>query len=456
MISFLVEVLTYPFRRRIYGKSDLENFSNGIQKYMDSMQLSTGLPAAEGFNNYVGARISTSEQFSGVKAPDGKPISEKLGANTDQARDAKAAIDEALLLSPSTSRALVNFNADIAAVTALIQDKDANYNPADVVSFLQGVKGKAVASITKQHETEKKALLALFDPAVNLGFINNLKASLGGEPTDDQIKQVKSTMVGELEKSQTKELAAFTKNLDEPIKKMHTEAQKERDRITFLANLYENNKKMRAVIDQLAEDNKQKDGSEVVVALNGNEMSAKFKGINVKDLKTMETVTGRSINMSADGTFTMKLPNRFFSSSYYRGGLNLLKADMRSIAQGVKASGYEYITMSVTHKDKDHALVLAREAYEACRATGFDASKITIEVNGKKMTPQEIFAENPSALQAANAQGDLYATKSAKKSEPVPKEMPTAEFRELIKARRNAAEVPEQQEEEALNDQVQP
>jgi hypothetical protein len=175
-------------------------------------------------------------------------------------------------------------------------------------------------------------------------------------------------------------------------------------------------------------ENKPQDGT-VVAQMNNDEKGAMFKGLKPSDLKTLQTITGRTITTekTPDGvTFTMSFPNRM-DIAYHYSAEEKKKADWMGLAGAVRASGHDSITLKFSHgKDEQYAMKQGRLAFEAARESGFDLSKITIEVNGKSYTgdkiQSELFKDDPTSY----ARIDGLAETAKKAREEALKESKTA------------------------------
>lgn len=406
-LSQLVEWVTYGPRRAMYGKTNLEGFAGDISEFEKSLRFDaeSSFAAEDAFDTYAGTRTSDMSGFAKIKTPDGTSVTKKLAEGIKEKNPAAintaAAIRTALKLAPNTIKIKNDFNQEVETINQYIKSPNTQYHPADLVSHLHEIKGQSAQAIRAQHKIEIDAIKTLFK---NPEFTEQLAAALGIEKENaEQIAQTERDMIRSLKTNHAEQLKAFSASLDKPIKEMHLEAQKERDRVSYLANLYNNNKNMQEIISQTAEDLAKKDRAKVT--LDPKNKTVIFQGLDVASLPMLQTITGRQITHDKkNNTFTMQLPNRLLSSSYYRGSLNRMRGDMLSIAQAVKACGHEYITMSVQHTDPEHAKELALEAFMAAREAGYDTSKITIEVNGKKTPVGEL--GNSSKVQAAEVRAE--------------------------------------------------
>jgi|GEM_PF-6449594 len=404
-----------------------------LEKYSSSLGLGKDQEAAKAFDTYSGSRIQSINNFSKIEIGEdtvGEILAaDKKAGNPNAGITAlKEAIAKALQQQNDTKNANIAFNEFMASIQTNVEDPDSDRSPKDWVSALQEAEIKAIEAIKTQHDAEKKALEQNITPQM-------LSAAL--DCTEDQAKKIKTDMIESLKKSQQKELAQF----ENSVKKSIIEIHKEQDRVTFLAALYESSSEMRAEIDRLAAENSKGKDSNVAVEYNSAEGLATFKGIKVEDLKIIKAITsGRDITKIPPGTFSMKLPNRWWAPLYSGGYTKGMKADLMTMAMAVKASGYSSITMSVSHKkDKDHAVELGRAAYAACRESGFPIEEIVIKVNGKVMSRDELFADAPSLLQAIDTRAASYDKERSTTKTP---KTPTDHFKDEMQKGREAAPAP--------------
>ena len=145
----------------------------------------------------------------------------------------------------------------------------------------------------------------------------------------------------------------------------------------------------------------------------------------------------------------MEFPHHYFRPDYWHSSHNKPKLDMMSIAGAVRASGFDSITMTIDNKNGENAMELARVAYEACLETGFPAKGISLVVNGKKMSANEVFATCPSRLTAAHAKASQNEETEKEINEKVNKGQEIERFKTDLNAGRlaNKAAIAEAQNE---------
>ena len=380
-----------------------EEQSKLTDKYRSSFRFSKNLPSANLFDAYAGARATNADVFSKLISRDGSTIAQKLGAGGPGTAELKTAISEALHITPKTTAARETFAAKMAEIKQGIKNNDVEFLPGKLENRLYDIREDALKAIIMQHTDEKTAIEAKFRDPV---FLGHLATGLGVVDKDQQ-NTLKKDMLHTLTQAQNKELAAFDKGMNDPIKKMHQDAQVDRDRLALLATvrLNKDNIEFQEEIRRLAQKAAELEGAapsgNVSVGIDGETGSAILRGIDVKDLQKMKTLSGLPITNNGDGSFSIQLPHRLMP--YYQSGQNYTKADIMSIVLAIKACGKPGIEMYAKHKDPDVAKELGRVEYEACRLQGYEAKDIVImvEVDGKmtKMSGDELFAECPSRLQ---------------------------------------------------------
>lgn len=449
LLSSAWNAITYPLRRLHYGQSSASGLESGISnidkeslinKYRGSYSLNNGQAATDSFDVWNNSRIQNAEALSAIKGPDDKPITDKIhekSTNEDclfVLRD----LNEVFAMQPTTQQAMADFKKNLDAANRYITDEHSAYHPGDFAQYLTEERNKALTAIKQQYDWEFKALETKFK---NPDFTNALKQSLG-ITTDKPVDAIQASMKNALEEEKKKTVAEFEKGINEHIKKLHESAQTERSRINFIATLYENNQNMKRIIDHL---NAERRDAEASIEFDKKTGRATFKGISIDDIIKMngflESTTGRKIERAADGTFSMQLPNRFFSAGYYSDGglgLNRRATDFLCLASAVRSCGYPKITMSVSHSDPEHAEELARQAYQACRDAGYDDKDITIKVNDKAMKADEIFKKEPSLLRAI----DSSAKRNQETRESSDSRRSAQAFRQAVEVIRDTAAPP--------------
>lgn len=412
-IASIVETplnMYHYFKNPNFSAIPIQDFSSAGADYVASME-SSEFKVIKSFESYEANRINNFNSFAKLKAADDKPVGSKLSEAANGAEDSKKSAQAiethfkvALSLSVQTKAAKNQFNETIA----FLSDQSKTFPPAVISNELMKARNTLLSSIKQQQETEIKKLDELSSKPP---FVADVKKALGFD-NDDQVKNFMQESIETLKKSHENQIKAVENTFNSSVTKLSQDAQKERDRITLFAMLDKNNKNMKKIFDELALKIAENNGTCSISIGKGSitDSSERFKGISLKDIsERLETATGKKIHYdNASGSISMQMPNRYFSPLYYRGGRNRLQADLMTMAQFVKAEGNNAIIMSLTHSDKEHGMLLAREAYTACRNAGFDTSNISINLNGEKIDVNKLFEQAPSSRQAAEASATQF------------------------------------------------
>ena len=421
---------------RLFSPPEMERM---YQEYIASIDLADGLKCTDAFETYTTSRVTDldglskiktgDEKSDGVKTPDGKSMAEKLKidppkkdpteAEKKREEDVKAVkeavkkvFSEALELDEATLQAREDYEQTIKAMNAVIAQRPPKFNIGGIASYLQEVRKTTTNAIEKQHQKEIAEITKLFDEPSD--SLDNIKSTMGLDSAEE-IKKFKDDTLGVIKKNHKEELSKLDDTLSAEITNLHNCAQSNRDRISYLAIMYENNAFMKKEIDRLARENQEKnpgiENENPVIALGSSKNGipiALLQGIKVTDMPIIESITGRKIHYDKDSnTFSMELPN--VGLFYYNSFNQSVDDDLRSLAQAIRACGYQKITMTVDYADEKYAMEIGRKQFEACARTGFDPNpdpndkdkkvkNITIMVNGKEVSAKDLFKDEPKRL----------------------------------------------------------
>lgn len=410
----------------IYQSTTLDKLSpednaRRITAYRTSLGFdAANLPGEGVFDQYVGAHSHSADDFAKV-AVAGGTFAEKLKAAGANAIPLQTSIANALALTPETIKAQNEYKTRMGWVDKAIKDTNSEFYAGNMVSFLHKSVSNAKKAISTQHAAEKTALEALFKTPT---FDNDLNTALGGALSTAELSNVKKDMLASLQESQKNDLTEFNKGTDKPLTQMHTAAKLERNRVNELARLSEQSENMKKEIERAYQQNRQKGTANLTIGQQKNGRAASLKGVKITDLRFIESITGLIITPSKTGTdkngkdtysFSMQLPHRYLRADYYLSSHNKIKADMLSMVGAVKAAGYSAVTLRLDHPDSEHAMKLARAAYEAAIELGFDTKDITLIVNGEKTSADKAFGNSSGDLKAAHekAAANTRAEKAA-------------------------------------------
>jgi len=255
------------------------------------------------------------------------------------------------------------------------------YRPDNLLTYLQTEKTDALKKITKQQEADIDAIItAIADPAEQ------------------------SKMIVRLKESQKSQYDVFEKAFIADSTALHQAAKLEQKRVSFFALMRQENEEIRKKINNAYMN---KGAGHVDVSMGGESAVLKDRTLDemmeiITDVQgNFKSLTGQSISAqkTASGayTFSIQYPSTMWSR-YYSHRSNRSKVDALVMANLLKLSGEENPVVRVDgfQKNPAIALKLARDLYEAAREVGYPEKNITVIINGKKQTVDELFKDAPS------------------------------------------------------------
>ena len=446
---------------RSYDPKALEKFTPEeqaklIKEYKDSLGLdASSLPTPELFDLLLKTRFKELRDFSQVSAIKGALDSKEEDVIHSLA-EVDSEIKEALEPKGELDR-ITEIKKEMANIAAEISaNVGSKYHPRAMVDTLHKLQAEAVEAVRKQQEEEKKILTEKFD---DHAFQSKLNTAFKFSDTQRDI--FKKDLLGALEESHKKQIEEFEKAIKEPVTKMHAAVARENRRVSYLATLYKHNEAMKQVIDELHNEKSHDKTVGVTIGPDGDRISAKLKDIDIYDIPTLETVTGRKVHVDKDNkTFHIEFPRRAWAllsplnregKKYYNSADDLMAQDILSVVGAVRATGANSINLNAEHPNQETALEIARKGFEQSRYVGFDEKKIKVTVNGKVMTVDELFKDAPQLKQNIDAQAATAAKERAEiraRSEPK-KEKTVTEFRQNVSDGRQKADAEAKAEAEA-------
>ncbi|WP_028387965.1 hypothetical protein [Legionella fairfieldensis] len=361
------------------------------------------LKSTTAFKDYYAKRITGLSGFSSLKRGD-TSYAELFKADSEDNKTIKGELAKALEFTPLNQKRYNKLNSDLKSLGDRMKSGQ-SWPPGAVASYLADTKAKSEKVLQAQHAEEEKNIKNLFTQPQ---FVNALKTSLHLE-NDTQVDDIKNDMLNHLKKGQEERVQEFQKSINDDITQKKEEARKEFERVSYFAQAFLRKGVMQDEINRIAHEKNPLD--EEVLTTNQQGISAHLKGIEVNDLKKLETIRGTEISKNGD-SYSVKIdgPKMLFSWPWPLSALaeDAILKDLTSLAMTIKASGAKGITMNVHHSDPKKAEELARHSYEACIDAGFPPEAITIQVNGEtKVSPKgknqeaknELFNNHPHRLQ---------------------------------------------------------
>ena len=343
--------------------------SDQYKNRVKNLKFQGQITGDDAFDAFETQRINDLKQFIDVKIDD-KPIYNALRDSYD-----KKSINDAIKLSEDTKKAKNDFKEQMDALKERL-GLEPPATPIDVADYITCLKDQGIQAIKAQEKLEIDNIETLFKDAT---FIEILKDELTISH-DEDLDPIKNDMIEALKKSHAKELSVFSKKVTETItnniNKFNVQRAAEISRL--MANSETANE-----IKHMLEETRKSDGHIAGQGQNTNE-NPDINNEILKKLKKARTDSGILINNN-EGVFSIKLPHRIIGDPrYYLSAKDNIKQDMKCLAAMVHLSGSKTIIMTVRHADDKYAQYLARKAYEACRAEGFDEKNITIKIAGQQ------------------------------------------------------------------------
>lgn len=410
---FLHKYLKTTSKLEQFAPEKMQNFLN---TYKESMAAHSSVGGGEAFNTYVSNRFSTINSFAKIQLENEETLGnlfkdiDKNGdpASKQAAKAIKDSLVKAFTVLPKTETATKDFATNIETLNDMMKKSPLAIEA--VANHLHVIKSDALSAIKLQQEDDKTKLEALFkDPAFNQNLIKSLNLS------ENELPKVQKNMLDALEKQAKQELSQFDTILNTELLKLHSNNMNELYRIGFLANVRNINDFNQAIFNNIAKQ-KAPPGQPLQVGQDSAVQADDFKDLSIAqlfsptDVKSnigkIKTLTG--LDMTYDGkTFTVELPKW---GPYYHDTHDKMLYDMNLVAQAVRASGHDSITMSVNYpaseKDEDQSkrefvMEMGRKAYHSALMAGFEPDKIAVKVNGKVMSADELFASHPAERKKA-------------------------------------------------------
>lgn len=317
----------------------------------------------------------------------------------------------------------------------------------------------------KAIEAQQKKELEDFKAELNKpDFSKKIEKALGKTP--EEVEEIKKNLIKEMEETHSKQLNAFNDSAKANLTILDKASALENKRLIFTGQLESwkdqlsasQRDKMEQEMMRAREDSLKRRGMEAparntraYVDFEKNTVSA----INPEDLDFIISLSGKKLHHTKGkegepGLWTASMPSRILSPFYYLSNKELPKVDMLTMAQAVRASGFDSITMTINFDDEKTRKQRARQAYEAALEAGFPPGLLPGEEkkdekeqvrgihlkdgSGKEIKPEEIFSANELRLlheKAAEKREKLNKlVKDAPRQEP--SEQLTKQYRKEI------------------------
>lgn len=378
-----------------FSPQSLQQISDEYLGYLPSIGLGTNAKlATDAVDKFVANRVNDVLSLKEAKTPDGALIHEKLSDTDPDKKDAikavKNEINQILDGKALEQGAQKEYKESMGAFQKLLAG-DKKFHVQELNGLLEEITNNTRTTLEDRQKDEINQLEALFEDET---FQANLTAALD-LPEDEAenteaLAAVKESMRKDLENAHTKQLDDFNKEVDNAKVELHKAAEQQLKAFLFMADLSKNDPKMQAMIEQLAEKNR---SGATNVSVHISEDRADISCVNLDQLTFIQRLGGGKITPKKDDegnlVYSLDMGMKFTNPRYYFNDHH--KKDMETMAQAIRASGSETITMSLTFKNEKVAEERARQAFEASLKSGFPPEKINIKVNGQLYTykPEE-------------------------------------------------------------------
>jgi hypothetical protein len=436
-------------------------------KYRDSLGLGPDVNfGATAFADYEKNKVQNHTGFKTVIRKDGENdvtletlLKGDLSADPNKSGVADA-LKNVFAQEGFYQKAKEAYEEEIAQIQKKIVKEVPIPHSIDVVrSALKAAQDDAKKAIEAQQKTELSKLKKAFDtPSVPAGFLDKFKATTGVA----DLTQLKKDMIAELEDKHKGQLKAFEDAAATNQTVIDKASAAEKGHLIFTAHLekYMGNlsqSKQNRMNEELARvrlENREKLGLDKRKAVASADLQDKtIAAVNPNDLKYLISVTGREITHD-NGVWRIEMPPRILAPFYYGSLAQNPKAEWMTMANAIRASGFDGIKMVVNFDDPETQKQRAREAYEAALDNGFDPGPLNpptekpsgitlVDGKGVEINPNTLFSHSELTLLHSKAQTTRDKLKNIEanvtsKTAPEPSAERIKDFRDQLLAGRNA------------------
>lgn len=427
-----------------------ENQIKLAQEYRESIGLGDSAEVtAKPMEQFIENRIYSIDGFSNTKGPGNLAITDKIKADSNIARAARTEFDQVFALTSDFKKAQTNYTESLQTFDTLIKGIPTKYKAEGVIQALKDLTDEGKNAIEAQQKHEKERLTELFDSAKNPKFNDNFVKALN-LTNDTDIATVKKKMLTDLDETHKKQLDTFNQQSTDSLNSFHQASARQNEELLFIAQLHKN-PAMRAVIEAEAAKYRREQGipDDTTVNIHMSENATSLHGVKLANIPLITTLTGRTIRQEG-GAFILEMPT--INPLYYQDPRQKPLEDLKTLAQAVKASGCDKITMTVDISNPEVAAERGRMAYQACIENGFDPKNITITIpHNPKMTIDDLFSGKANELKTLNdaspgikakfesAKDEIEKISKAKPTQTAAVKTAIATLREQAKAEEAAA-----------------
>ncbi|WP_131794402.1 hypothetical protein [Fluoribacter gormanii] len=461
-------LLNSQYRKRQFAPGQLEEI---YQQYRDDITLTQDLTfGLQAFEEHTNKRI---KDHKGFKIQVGSEESDTLekalkGSEPAVKNEVRTELDKVFAPENFYAPAQEKYQESIEAFKKRVS-KVPGYSIELLRIELEKINQDAKNAIKAQQKMELKRLKETFEKPE---FMENFKNALGKDT--DEAEKIKKELIADLEKKHKAQLDSFDKVTQENLTTLDKASALEKKQILFSGQLeswanqlsQKDKDKMMQEMERAREINRARRNLTRPEELTTATIDVKEKTIstiNPADLDFIISLSGSKINHTKKkenepGIWTVQMSSRILSPFYYLSRQENPKVDMLTMAQAVRASGFDSITLTIDFDDPKTQKQRARQAYEAALESGFAPGPLPGEESkgdkalkgivlkdreGKEIDPKTLFT--PSELQVLHEHAKDRREKLVKLLEDAPKETVPEEtskkFRSDLNAGRNEIRV---------------
>ncbi|WP_454783183.1 hypothetical protein [Legionella sp. WA2022007384] len=447
-----------------------EKLEEIFQKYRDDIHLTQDLSfGSHAFEGHANKRVKDHKGFKLQIGPEEGDTLEKAlkGSDPAEKNEVREGLDKAFAPEKFYAPAQEKYQESIEAFKKRVSQVP-GYSIEVLRGELERITKDAKDAIKAQQKMELQKLKDTFDETKNRGFMDKFTTALGKDA--DEAEKLKTDLITELEQSHAQQLTEFDNVTKENLTTLDKASALEQKQVLFSGQLEswanqlspKQRDQMLQEMEMAREENRKRRNLTAPEQITTAEIDVDKKTIstiNPEDLNFIISLSGAKIkhNKGKDnepGTWSVQMSPRILSPFYYLSRQENPKVDMLTMAQAVRASGFDSITLKINFDDPKTQKQRARQAYEAALESGFapgplpgEESKgdkalkgiVLKDGSGNEIDPKTLYT--PSELQILHEHAQARREKLSKLLDSAPKtpvpEETAKNFRSEISKGRN-------------------
>ncbi|KTC89920.1 hypothetical protein OQJ18_06440 [Fluoribacter dumoffii] len=354
------------------------------QEYRNSVGLTQDINfGSKAFDTHVQHRIKDHTGFKTAIGPEKEDTLEKLlkGDTPPAKQEIRDELKNLLTPKDFFTHAQETYNESMEVFQKRIKEVP-ELSIESMRGFHEQITTQARNALEAQQKVEMEALKTnAKDLAAKIG-------TLSGTTDPEQLKKIEDNLIGDLKKSHEDQLSEFNKTASENLTAIDKASALERKRIIFSGQLEnwasqlskKQKDEMLLEMERARAENRKKRGiaEDEFVSASVDVRDHTISTINPNDLNFIISLSGSKIQHKQaakegePGLWSVSMPPRILSPFYYLSNKQNPKVDMLTMAQAVRASGFDSITMTINFDDPKTKKDRARQAYEAALECGFE------------------------------------------------------------------------------------